>query len=199
MSTSKVKAPPLSTADIEGRILDIRGQRVILDADLAKLYGVPTKRLNEQVKRNSERFPADFMFLLTEVEKAEVVANCDHLKTLKFSSALPFAFTEHGAIQAANVLSSPQAIEVGVYVVRAFVRLRELVVSNKNLALRLDEMETKIELMALKHDTFEHNTRVQLKQVIDAVRQLMTPPEVPKKRPIGFITPADNPTKAKAR
>lgn len=115
---------------IASKILNIRGLKVMIDADLAELYGVPTKRLNEQVKRNPRRFPDDFMFQLTEEEKQEVVANCDHLNKLKFSKALPFAFTEHGAIQAANVLNSPQAAEVGVYVVRAFVRLRELLASN---------------------------------------------------------------------
>ena len=124
---------------IATKILVIRGHRVMIDADLAELYGVPTKRLNEQVKRNPRRFPDDFMFQLTEAEKQEVVANCDHLNKLKFSSALPFAFTEHGAIQAANVLNSPQAAEVGVYVVRAFVRLRVLLASNKELAQRLSE------------------------------------------------------------
>src|SRR6476620_7016832 len=96
------------------------GQRVMLDEDLAELYGVATKRLNEQVKRNRERFPSDFLFQLTASEKAEVVANCDHLAKLKFSKALPYAFTEHGAIQAANVLASAQAVEMGIYVVRAF-------------------------------------------------------------------------------
>lgn len=89
--------------------LVIRGLKGMIDADLAELYGVPTKRLNEQVKRNAERFPADFMFQLTVEEKVEVVTNCDHLARLKFSKALPFAFTEHGAIQASNVLASPQA------------------------------------------------------------------------------------------
>lgn len=127
----------------------------MIDTDLAELYGVPTKRLNEQVKRNQERFPADFLFQLTAAEKQEVVANCDHLAKLKFSKTLPYAFTEHGAIQAANVLASPQAIEMGVYVVRAFVRLRELVVSNKELALSLDELESKTDLMSLKQETFE--------------------------------------------
>ena len=125
----------------------------------------------------------------TEAEKTEVVANCDHLKRLKFSAALPYAFTEHGAIQAANVLASPQAVEIGVYVVRAFVRLREMVIANKELASRLDEMDTKLELMALKHDTFEHNVRVQLKQVLETVRGLMSELDPPKKRPIGFILP----------
>ncbi|MEE8057150.1 MAG: ORF6N domain-containing protein [Pseudomonadales bacterium] len=115
---------------IAAKILFIRGQKVMIDTDLAELYGVPTKRLNEQVKRNPRRFPDDFMFQLTEAEKQEVVANCDHLNKLKFSKALPFAFTEHGAIQTTNVLNSPQAAELGVYVVRAFVRLRELLSSN---------------------------------------------------------------------
>ena len=103
---------------IENRIQVIRGLRVMLDVDLATLYGVQTKRLNEQVKRNRDRFPSDFLFQLTLDEKAEVVANCDHLRNLKFSKELPFAFTEHGAIQAANVLASSQAVEMGIYVVR---------------------------------------------------------------------------------
>ena len=102
---------------IEGRIQVVRGLRVMIDVDLAALYGVPTKRLNEQVKRNRSRFPADFLFQLTAAEKSEVVANCDHLAKLKFSKALPYAFTEHGAIQAANVLASSQAVEMGIYVV----------------------------------------------------------------------------------
>jgi hypothetical protein len=109
---------------IESRILLVRDQKVIVDSDLAALYGVPTQRVNEQVKRNAERFPSDFMFQLSVDEKAEVVARCDHLATLKFSKTLPCAFTEHGAIQAANVLASPQAIEMGIHVVRAFVRLK---------------------------------------------------------------------------
>ena len=98
----------------------------MLDADLAGLYGVTTKRLNEQVKRNRKRFPADFMFQLTSREKAEVVANCDHLTRLKFSPTNPFAFTEHGAVMVASVINSERAVEVSVYVVRAFVKLREL-------------------------------------------------------------------------
>ena len=103
---------------IESRIQVIRGVRVMIDVDLATLYGVQTKRLNEQVKRNRDRFPSDFLFQLTLDEKSEVVANCDHLQKLKFSKVLPFAFTEHGAIQAANVLASGQAVEMGIYVVR---------------------------------------------------------------------------------
>jgi hypothetical protein len=193
-----VMPAPTPLTQIESRILLIRGQKVMIDADLATLYGVPTKRLNEQVKRNSERFPQDFMFTLTAQEKAEVVANCDHLVKLKFSKSLPFAFTEHGAIQAANVLASPQAIEMGVYVVRAFVRLREMIATNGELARRLGELEETTEALSLRHDTFAHNTRVQLKQVFDAIRELMEPPETVKKRPIGFVIPEEKPGKPKA-
>jgi len=173
---------------IESRIVVIRNLRVMVDADLAALYGVTTKRLNEQVKRNAARFPGDFMFQINADEKAEVVANCDHLVRLKYSKVTPYAFTEHGAIQAANVLASPQAVEMGIFVVRAFVHIRELAVSHGDLAKRLDALEQKTEKIALSHDSFSRNTRIQLKQVFDAVRELMTPPDPPK-RPIGFVTP----------
>ena len=152
-------------------ILMIRGHKVMLDADLADLYGVTTKRLNEQVKRNQGRFPPDFMFQLTDVEKAEVVANCDHLVRLKFSPALPNAFTEHGAIMAASVLNTARAVEMSVFVVRAFVRLRQMLASNAELARKLATLEKKYD--------------AQFKVVFDAIRELMTPPER-KKRSIGF-------------
>lgn len=180
---------------VESRILVIRGQRVMIDADLAELYGVPTKRLNEQVKRNADRFPADFMFQLSAEEKAEVVANCDHLAKLKFAKSRPFAFTEHGAIQASNVLATPQAVEMGVYVVRAFVRLREVLASSRELAAKLDALEQKTELLSLQHETLAGNTRAQFKQVFEALRQLMTPPPEPQKRPIGFVTDEGKKTK----
>lgn len=153
-------------------ILMFRGQKVMLDADLADLYGVATKRLNEQVKRNRERFPDDFMFQLTAAEKEQVVANCDHLAHLKFSPALPNAFTEHGAIMAASVLNTPRAVEMSVYVVRTFVRLRQMLASNAELARKLATLER-------KYDS-------QFKVVFDAIRALMTPAEPKKKRPIGF-------------
>jgi len=175
---------------IESRILVVRDQKVIIDADLAALYGVPTKALNQAVKRNAERFPHDFMFQLTPPEKAEVVTSCDHLAKLKFSKSLPYAFTEHGAIQAANVLASARAVEMGIYVVRAFVRLKEAAASHADLAKRLDELEQKTEGLALSHDTFSRNTRAQLKQLFDALRELMAPPDPPK-RPIGFVTHED--------
>jgi ORF6N domain len=177
---------------IESRILTLRNQRIIVDADLASLYGVDTKRLNEQVKRNSERFPQDFMFQLNAAEKAEVVANCDHLNKLKFSKVLPFAFTEYGAIQAANVLNSTRAVEMGIFVVRAFVRLKQATAANAELTKRLDELEQSTERLAISHDTFSRNTRIQLKQLFDALRELAntSPPQTPK-RPIGFIIQED--------
>jgi hypothetical protein len=122
---------------IERSILLIRGQKVMLDADLARIYHVPTKRLNEQVKRNRCRFPDDFMFQLTVEEKAEVVANCDHLRPLRFSPTLPYAFTEYGAVMLASVLNSSVAIAASVQVARAFVKLRELLATHKDLARKL--------------------------------------------------------------
>lgn len=189
MSTPELQAP-----EIEHRILIIREQRVILDTDLAKLYGVPTKRLNEQVKRNRARFPMDFMWQLSHTEKQEVVANCDHLAHLKFSKVLPYAFTEHGAMQAANVLASTQAIAVGIYIVRAFVRLRELITSHKELAARLNELENHAHLLTLKQETFERHTRDELKAIITALRALMATKETAR-RPIGFIITDNQPAK----
>jgi hypothetical protein len=198
MTSRSSSAAPALLPRIESRIVVVRDLRVMIDADLAALYGVTTKRLNEQVKRNADRFPGDFMFKLDAAEKAEVVANCDHLQKLKFSKVLPYAFTEHGAIQAANVLASPQAVEMGIFVVRAFVRMRELAAVHGDLAKRLDELEQKTEGLALTHDTFSRNTRVQLKQLFDAIRELMTPPDPPK-RPIGFVITDDKDSKRKAR
>lgn len=161
---------------VEGAILALRGQRVILDADLAILYGVPTKRLNEQVKRNRRRFPPDFAFRLSRAEKSEVVAKCDHLQRLRFSPTLPYAFTEHGAIMAANVLNSDRAVEVSVLVVRAFVRLRQMAISHADLSRRLDELEGKYD--------------AQFKAVFDAIRALMEPPPTDRRTRIGF-TPTE--------
>jgi phage regulator Rha-like protein len=113
----------------------------MLDADLAALYRIPTKALKQAVKRNIDRFPSDFMFELTEEEKNEVVTNCDHLAKLKFSSYLPYAFTEHGALMLANVLNSRKAVQASVQIVRTFIRLRELLATHKDLARKLEEME----------------------------------------------------------
>ncbi|MBW2109010.1 MAG: ORF6N domain-containing protein [Deltaproteobacteria bacterium] len=160
---------------VERTILLIRTQKVILDADLSKLYGVTTKRLNEQVKRNRGRFPEDFMFQLTTEEKAEVVANCDHLSQLKFSPALPYAFTEHGAIMAASVLNTQRAIEASIFVVRAFVKLREVLATHKELTRKLAELERHLQ---------DHDEQIQA--IFEAVHQLMQPPEGSRKK-IGFV------------
>ena len=160
---------------IKNKILLIRGQRVMIDADLAELYDVKTKVLNQAVKRNSKRFPPDFMFVLTKDEKNELVTNCDHLNKLKYSSSLPKAFTEHWALMLASVLISAKAIETSIFVVRAFIRLREILVAHKELAHKLSELELKIET----HDE-------KITAIFEAINQLLTPPEALKKK-IGFI------------
>lgn len=169
------ESSPVPMERVDRMILPIRGQRVILDADLAALYGVTTKAFNQAIKRNHERFPSDFMFRLTTDEKAQVVTNCDHLRKLKFSPVLPTAFTEHGAIMAAAVLNSPRAIAVSVYVVRAFIRLREAMISHHEFTSRLAELEKKL----VEHDE-------KFAQVFEAIRELMEPAPVPPKRRIGF-------------
>jgi hypothetical protein len=161
---------------IESLIFLIRGHKVMIDAELAKLYGVTTKRLNEQVKRNKGRFPRDFMFQLTAKEKAEVVANCDHLQKLKFSPVLPYAFTEHGAVMLASVLNSPVAVEASIQVVRAFVKLREILGTHRKLAVKLIELESRMQ----GHDD-------DITALFEAIRQLMEPSDKPARR-IGFHT-----------
>jgi hypothetical protein len=116
---------------------------VMPDADLAEIYGVPTKRLNEQVRRNIERFPNDFIFKLTQQELSEVVANCDHLRRLKFTYQMPYAFTEHGALMLASVLKSDIAIHASLEIVRAFVRMRSMIMTNKDLAKKILVLEAK--------------------------------------------------------
>jgi hypothetical protein len=170
-----------SSAEISRTIVVLRSQRVILDRDLAALYGVSTKRLNEAVKRNARRFPADFVFRLTRVEveilnRSQIATTSSKHRNPRFP---PFAFTEHGAIQAANVLNSSRAIEMGVHVVRAFVRLRELLASNKALAQKLDELERK----------YRHHDKA-IAAMLAAIRELMNPS--PIKRPgIGFTAKVD--------
>lgn len=156
-------------------ILVLRGVRVVLDRDLAALYGVSTRRLNEQVRRNPRKFPDDFMFRLTKGEKSEVVAKCDHLRSLKFSPVLPSAFTEHGAIQAANVLNSDAATEMSVHVVRAFIRLRQLMINHKALAAKLAELDARVGA----HDE-------QLAALLSAIRQLTAPLRPTHGRKIGY-------------
>lgn len=147
----------------------------MIDRDLAELYGVTTKRLNEQVKRNLKRFPDDFMFQLTEIEKKEVVANCDHLKSLKFSSNLPYAFSEHGAVMLASVLNSDRAIEVNIHIVRVFTKMREMLLTHKDILLKLDAIEKKI----TKHDE-------EIAVIFKALKQMLEQPKPEPRKRIGF-------------
>src|SRR2546428_673614 len=127
----------VKSAPLHERILTVRGTKVILDADLAELYAITTKALNQAVKRNPKRFPGDFTFLLTAKEKRQVVTNCDHLLRLKFSPVLPRAFTEHGALMAASLLNSPRAVAMSLYVIRAFVKMRERLAADDAILIRL--------------------------------------------------------------
>ncbi len=177
-----------SVEQIESRIFLIRGQKVMLDADLAELYGVETKVFNQAIKRNAVRFPEDFMFQLTAEEFANLKSqfatsslrsqfvtsnNPTNISTGRGGRRhLPYAFTEHGAIMAASVLNSPRAVETSVQVVRAFVRLRQMLSTNAELSRKLAALEKKYD--------------IQFKAVFEAIRELMTPVEPKKKRPIGF-------------
>lgn len=170
---------------ITNSILIVRGQRVLLDSDLAALYGVTTKRLNEQVKRNSDRFPEDFMFRLARAEvdalnRSQFATGSQKHRDPRFP---PFAFTEHGAIMAATILNCTRAVEMSLYVVRAFVKLRQLLASNQELARRLDELEARITRQFATHDQA-------ITGILKTIRELMNPP-VPKRRGIGFTANFD--------
>jgi len=176
MSKRSLGSPLVPQTRVEQTILVIRGQNVIIDSDLAELYGVTTMALNQAIKRNSGRFPEDFAFRLTPLEKEKVITNCDHLAKLKYSRVMPQAFTEYGALMAATVLNSAQAEAMSLLIVRTFVKLRQLLADNAGLSRRLDDLEK-------KYDS-------QFQVVFDAIRQLLTPPvEKPKNR-IGFNTEA---------
>ena len=162
--------------DIDHRIIALRGQRVILDADLAAIYGVSTKRLNEQVKRNEDRFQADFAFQLTAAEKSEVVANCDHLQRLKFSPVLPRAFTEHGAIMAANVLNSRRAVQMSVFVVRAFVKMRLAFADSRELAQKLALLEQELKIRLDVHEAAIVDVLQRIMKILDPAPPLPEPP-----------------------
>jgi len=167
------------TKKVDSTILFLRGQKVILDVDLAELYGVSIKRLNEQVKRNIRRFPSDFLFRLTRSEYSNLrsqfaTSSSDH----GGRRYLPHAFTEHGAIMAATVLNSKRAIEMSIFVVRAFVHLREASIANRQIEAKLAELERRLE----SHDS-------DIQQLVEAIRELMEP-EPANPRRIGFETPA---------
>lgn len=191
----KKRAQLVPSDSLESRILTIRGQKVILDSDLAVIYGVPTKALNRAIKRNSKRFPEDFVFKLT-VEETETL-RCQTGTSNKGRGGrrfLPYAFTEHGAVMAANVLNSPQAVRMSVFVVRAFVQMRELLSGSKALALELKKLEAKL------------TNRLDLQEtaIVDVLRRMMdlfdppSGPPVPEKS-MGFHATMTPPAKKNAR
>lgn len=194
-----MSAAPLQPL-IQSRILSLRNQRVMLDADLAQLYGVETRAVVQAVKRNAQRFPADFMFQLDADEwdslrSQTVISNAAGVGVGRGGRrTAPYAFTEQGVAMLSSVLSSERAVAVNIEIMRTFVRVRELAATHQDLAKRLAELEMKTEGLELTHDAFSRNTRNQLKQVFEAMRELMTPPEPPK-RPIGFVTHEDKPSK----
>jgi hypothetical protein len=167
----------IPSIQIEPLIRSIRDQRVILDSDLAALYGVPTKRLNEQVKRNIDRFPADFAFQLQQEEWMSLRSQIATLKTGRggHRKYLPCAFTEHGALMAANVLNTPRAVSMSVYIIRAFVKMREGQAANAAILKRLAEIDKTL----LLHDSA-------LRDIYQKLRPLLEPPPIPPKPEIGF-------------
>ncbi|HAK89439.1 MAG: DNA-binding protein [Nitrospirae bacterium GWC2_46_6] len=160
---------------IERRIYLIRSQKVMLSMHLAELYGVETRTLNQAVKRNSHRFPEDFMFQINESEAEQLVSQNVIPHRKYFGGSLPYAFTEQGVAMLSSILNSEQAIKINIAIMRAFVKLREIISTNKELAYKLAQLERKIE----KHDN-------EIKAIFSAIRQLMASPEPPKKRQIGF-------------
>lgn len=168
----RTKTELIITQNIERRIFLIRNKKVMLDRDLAFLYNVETRVLNQAVKRNIKRFPDDFMFQLTKKELAEVITNCDNLLNLKFTPTRPYAFTEHGIAMLSSVLNSDKAIEINIQIMRTFTKLRELVAEHKDLRLKIEEIEKKYDK--------------QFQLVFNAIRELLGPPPTKPKRPIGF-------------
>jgi hypothetical protein len=174
---SKVHLIPVSTyisyEQIERKIYQIRGRKVMIDSDLAKLYGVATKQLNRQVQRNLERFPADFMFQLTREESLRCqIGTLDGNRRGSHRKYLPYVFTQEGVAMLSGILKSPKAVHANVQIMRTFIRLRELLLTHKDLQQKIDEMEKKYDR--------------QFQVVFEALRKLLDPPISPNKRPIGF-------------
>ena len=163
---------------ITERIFEIRGEKVMIDADLAKLYGVPTKRLNEAVKRNSKRFPKDLMFRLSTEERNELVANCDRFTNLKHSSSMPHAFTEAGVAMLSSVLNSETAIQINLQIIRAFIRLRRMLMDHDALRLAIEGLERRVG---------KNERNIQL--AIKAIQSILTPDPPKKKGKMGFAPP----------
>jgi hypothetical protein len=170
---------PIET--ITEKIFEIRGQKVMIDADLARLYGVQTKRLNEAVKRNAGRFPEDMMFQLSAQERDEPVANCDRFTNMKHSAVLPHAFTEAGVAMLSSVLNSETAIRINLQIIRAFIRLRRMLIDHEALRLAIEGLERRV-------GKNERDIQIAIK----AIQSILTPPEPPKpKIKIGFTPPEE--------
>ncbi len=182
-------------AGIEQRILTLREQRVMLDADLARLYGVETRVLVQAVKRNVGRFPADFMFQLNRDEFAaltsQAVISNGATAGRGGRRTAPYAFTEQGVAMLSSVLGSPRAIAVNIEIMRSFVRVRAAATSHAELSKRMDDIERITHALAIEHDTLSQETRAQLQQVFGVIRELMAPPDPPK-RSIGFLAEPDH-------
>lgn len=158
---------------IINKIFIIRGKKVMIDRDLAELYGVETKVLNQAIKRNFQRFPIDFMFRLNNKEKNKVVTICDHLDSLKYSYSLPLAFTEHGILMLSSVLNSERAIQINIQIMRSFIKLREMLATNGKLKIKIEEMEKKYDK--------------EFSIVFEAIKQLIGEDEEKKeKKQIGY-------------
>ena len=182
---------PVLQPHIASRILALRSQRVMLDAELAALYGVETKVWVQSIKRNLERFPADFMFQLDTEEfanlRSQFVTSSSGYGGRRYA---PYAFTEQGVAMLSSVLNSRRAIAINIEIMRAFVQVRSMAATHQDLAKQLTELQDKTESLAMSHETFSRNTKVQLSEVFETLRELMTPPASPK-RPIGFVHPQD--------
>lgn len=176
------KTAIVASSKVDSKILVLRGQKVILDSDLAELYGVQVRHLNQQVKRNAKRFPLAFRFQLSEQE-VKILRSQNVISTAGHGGARyhPYAFTEHGVIMAATVLNSERAIEMSVFVVMAFVRMRRALTNNRQVLAKLVEVERRLE----SHDT-------DIQDLMEAIRELINPPDPPRRR-IGFEAPADSP------
>ena len=189
----KKRAQIIPADTVTSRILTIRGQKVILDSDLAAIYGVTTKRLNEQAKRNAQRFPSDFSFRLTPGEAEITARSRSQIATLKRGQNikfLPYAFTENGAVMATNILNSPQAVRMSVFVVRAFVQMRELLSGSKELAAELKKLEAKLSARLDGHE-------VAIFEVLRRIMELLDPPPAPRvqEKSMGFHTLLKPPVK----
>ncbi len=172
--------------NIEQKIFVIRNQRVMIDSDLAKLYGVKTKRLNEAVKRNIKRFPEDFMFQLTDEKQSELVANCDHLKNLKYSYQNAYAFTEHGVTMLASVLNSDRAIEINVQIVRTFIKLRQYAINKDLNKKEINELKQVLLLHIENSDNRFAKHDEAIRRIVSVLNNFIKQPKRARNKKIGF-------------